>query len=46
MADAGDLDSARFEVDDEKHEVANQPTGGQHFYREEIRRSYRSPMRF
>ncbi len=46
MDDARDLDAAGLEVDDEKHEIANQSTGGKHFHGEEIRCSCSSPMGF
>ena len=46
MHDARDLDATGLEVDDEKHEIANQSTGGKHFHGEEIRRSYSTPMGF
>ena len=46
ISDACDLDAARLEVDNEKHEVANQPAGGQHLNREEVGRRDRSPMSF
>jgi hypothetical protein len=46
MAEASDLHPARFEVDDEQHEVADQSAAGQHLNGEEIHRGYRSPMSF
>ncbi len=46
VADASDLHAARLEVNDEKHEVANQPAGGQHLNREEVGCRDRSPMSF
>ncbi len=46
MDDARDLGATGLEVDDEKHEIANQSTGGEHFHSEEIRCSYSSPWAF
>ena len=46
MDNPRDLDATGLEVDDEKHEIANQSTGGEHFHGEEIRCSYSSPMGF
>ncbi len=46
MDDARDLDATGLKVDDEKHEIANQSMGGEHFHVEEIRCSYSSSMGF
>ena len=46
MDDARDLDATGLEIDNEKHEIANQSTGGEHFLGEEIRCSYGSPVGF
>ena len=40
MNDARDLDATGLEVDDKKHKIANQSTGGEHFHGEEICCSY------
>ena len=44
VGDAGDVNATSFQIDDEKHEVADKPADRQHLNAEEVSRCDRAPM--